>query len=60
MPGNQVDAMKNKEQIPGRYNPDARPLKKLLEGVTRLPPRREIVVDKPGFRLELRQTAEPS
>ena len=60
MPANQVDAMKKKEQIPGHYNPDARPLKKLLEGVTRLPPRREIVVDKPGFRLELRQTAEPS
>jgi oxaloacetate decarboxylase alpha subunit len=58
MPSDQVDAMLRNEQVPGHYNPDARPLMKLLRGLTRVPARGEIIVDKPGFRLELRSAAE--
>ena len=56
MPAEQVDAMLSADQTPRRYNPDARPLRKLLEGLLARPPRSEIVVEKPGFRLELRST----
>jgi oxaloacetate decarboxylase alpha subunit len=58
MPSDQVDAMLRNEQVPGHYNPDARPLMKLLRGLTSVPARGEIIVDKPGFRLELRSAAE--
>jgi len=56
MPAAQVDAMLRADQTPRPYNPDARPLKKLLEGLLSRPPRGRIVIEKPGFRLELRST----
>jgi oxaloacetate decarboxylase alpha subunit len=56
MPAGQVDAMLRADQAPRTYNPDARPLQKLLEGLLSRPPRGEIVIEKPGFRLELRST----
>jgi oxaloacetate decarboxylase alpha subunit len=56
MPAGQVDAMLRADQAPRSYNPDARPLVKLLEGLLSRPPRDEIVIEKPGFRLELRST----
>jgi len=54
MPAEQVDAMLATDQTPRRYNPDSRPILKLLEELVKRPPRGEIIVDKPGFRLELR------
>jgi oxaloacetate decarboxylase alpha subunit len=54
MPGEQVDAMLKADQTPRHYNPDSRPVQKLLEGLRGRPPRGEIVIEKPGFRLELR------
>lgn len=59
MPAEQVEAMLRADQTPRRYNPDARPILKLLEGVLRRPPRREVVIEKPGFRLELRSGTSP-
>jgi oxaloacetate decarboxylase alpha subunit len=60
MPGEQVDAMLQADQTPRHYNPDARPVQKLLEGLRDRPPRSEIIIDKPGFRLELRSAATRS
>jgi len=57
MPAEQVDAMLASDQAPKRYNPDSRPVQKLLEGLARRPPRGEIIVDKPGLRIELRSSA---
>jgi oxaloacetate decarboxylase alpha subunit len=54
MPGEQVDEMLKNEQSTAHYNPDARPIQRLLEGLAQAPRRDEIVVEKPGFRLELR------
>jgi oxaloacetate decarboxylase alpha subunit len=60
MPGAQVDAMLEADQTPRHYNPDSRPVQRLLEGLRDRPPRGEIVIDKPGFRLELRSGATTS
>ena len=57
MPGEQVDAMLKADQTPRHYNPDSRPVQKLLEGLRDRQPRSEIIIDKPGFRLELRSSA---
>jgi oxaloacetate decarboxylase alpha subunit len=57
MPANQVEAMLKADQTPQRYNPDSRPVLKLLRELAGKPPRREVVVDKPGFRLELRSAS---
>lgn len=57
MPAEQVDAMLRSDQTPRHYNPDSRPLQRLLEGLRDRPPRGEIIIDKPGFRLELRSRA---
>ena len=54
MPAEQVDAMMNSEQIPGDYNPDVRPLIELLRGLLKRPAQGHVVIDKPGFHLELR------
>jgi len=54
MPAHQVDAMMQAEQVPARYNPDSRPILKLLRELAKGPARGEINIDKPGFRLELR------
>jgi oxaloacetate decarboxylase alpha subunit len=54
MPGDQVDAMLKADQPSLSYNPDARPIIKLLEGLARSPRRDSIVIRKPDFRLELR------
>jgi len=60
MPGEQVDAMLQADQTPRHYNPDSRPVQRLLEGLRDRPPRGEIIIDKPGFRLELRSAATTS
>ena len=57
MPAEQVEAMLQADQAVHRYNPDSRPIIKLLQGLVKRPPRGEIIVDKPGFRLELRSGA---
>ena len=54
MPAEQVDAMLNAGRTPTEYNPDARPIIELLKGLASRPPQRHVVVEKPGFRLELR------
>jgi oxaloacetate decarboxylase alpha subunit len=54
MPAHEVDAMMKTDQTPRPYNPDARPIIELLKGLIDRPPRDEIIVEKPGFRLELR------
>jgi oxaloacetate decarboxylase alpha subunit len=54
MPADQVDAMLKADQSVQNYNPDSRPIIDLLKGLLERPPRGEIIVEKPGFRLELR------
>jgi oxaloacetate decarboxylase alpha subunit len=54
MPEDQVDAMMKADQSVKEYNPDARPIVDLLRGLLDRPPRDEIIIEKPGFRLELR------
>jgi oxaloacetate decarboxylase alpha subunit len=54
MPENEVNAMMKADQTPKSYNPDARPIVELLKGLLERPAREEIIVEKPGFRLELR------
>ena len=60
MPAEQVDAMLNAEQVPADYNPDTRPLIELLQGLLKRPAQDEVVVEKPGFRLQLRRAAPPA
>ncbi|HUN26208.1 MAG TPA: hypothetical protein VMU67_07870 [Steroidobacteraceae bacterium] len=57
MPAEQVNAMRTAVPAAHRYNPDARPLLKLLGALTRRPAAAEFVLDKPGFRLELKGPA---
>jgi oxaloacetate decarboxylase alpha subunit len=54
MPAHQVDAMLQADQVPAHYNPDSRPILKLLRELAARPARGTITVDKPGFHLELR------
>lgn len=54
MPAAEVDAMLQAPQPDPHYNPDARPIIELLKGLRERPARRELIIDKPGFRLELR------
>jgi oxaloacetate decarboxylase (Na+ extruding) subunit alpha len=54
MPAEQVDAMLSAGKTPTDYNPDTRPIIELLKGLATRPPQRQVVVEKPGFRLELR------
>jgi oxaloacetate decarboxylase alpha subunit len=55
MPAEEVDAMMNATQPEPHYNPDARPLIRLLHGLRDRPARDELIIEKPGFRLELRK-----
>jgi oxaloacetate decarboxylase alpha subunit len=59
MPADQVDAMLKADQSVQDYNPDSRPILDLLEGLLDRPPRAEIIVEKPGFKLELRSQSAP-
>jgi oxaloacetate decarboxylase alpha subunit len=54
MPTEQVEAMLRADQTPQHYNPDSRPVLKLLQGLLERPACNQIIVEKPGFRLELR------
>jgi oxaloacetate decarboxylase alpha subunit len=58
MPGAEVDAMLQADQGETHYNPDARPIIELLKGLRDRPARDELVIDKPGFRLELRKNSQ--
>ena len=53
MPAEQVDAMIAAGPARRHYNPDTRPLLKLLAEITRRPAAPDIVLEKPDFRLEL-------
>jgi oxaloacetate decarboxylase alpha subunit len=53
MPADQVDAVKAAGPARRRYNPDTRPVIKLLRELTRRSDASRVVVDKPGFHLEL-------
>jgi len=53
MPGEQVDAMKGAGLSPARYSPEAAPMLKLLRELAARPTARNIVVERPGFRLAL-------
>ncbi len=59
MPAEQVDAMRAASRPARHYNPDARPLLKLIRGLARQGSSREIVIEKPDFRLELRRWQQP-
>ena len=60
MPAAEVDAMLQADQGEPHYNPDSRPIIKLLEGLRDRPARGELIIDKPGFRLELRKNSAPA
>lgn len=53
MPADQVDAMLAAGPARRHYNPDTKPVLELLRGLRTRPALSGIVVDKPGFRLEL-------
>ena len=53
MPGDQVDAMQSAGPARRRYNPDAQPVIKLLREIAKRSDASRVVVDKPGFHLEL-------
>jgi oxaloacetate decarboxylase alpha subunit len=54
MPADQVDAMLAAGPARRHYNPDRKPVLDLLAGLGTRPGVSGVVVDKPGFRLELR------
>ncbi len=54
MPAEQVDAMLAAGPAKRHYNPDLAPVLRLLAGLRTRPPAGGLVIDKPGFRLELR------
>ncbi len=56
MPAQQVDAMLAARPTPRRYNPDTRPILKLLRELERRPPVQRLIVEKPHFRLALLET----
>jgi len=53
MPGEQVDAMKGAGLSQARYSPEAAPMLKLLRELAARPTARDIIVERPGFRLAL-------
>lgn len=55
MPAEQVDAMLAAGPARRHYNPDAEPLLKLLRGLRGRAPLQELLVAKPGLRIELRR-----
>jgi oxaloacetate decarboxylase (Na+ extruding) subunit alpha len=54
LPGEEVDAMLAAAPADRHYHPEAQPVLRLLRELGSRPPARRLVVDKPGFRLELR------
>jgi len=54
MPADQVDAMLAAGPARRHYNPSMQPLLSLLRGVASRAPAAELVLDKPGLHLELR------
>jgi oxaloacetate decarboxylase alpha subunit len=53
MPAGEVDAMLAAGPARRHYNPDLKPVLDLLAGLAARPALSDLVVDKPGFRLEL-------
>nr|WP_244593884.1 hypothetical protein [Rhodoblastus sphagnicola] len=53
MPAEEVDAMRAAAAPRRRYNPDLRPVLKLLDGLNVRPGVTDLIVEKPGFRMEL-------
>jgi oxaloacetate decarboxylase alpha subunit len=58
MPAEEVDAMIAAGPAKRRYNPDVRPILKLLRGLQQCPATSDLVIEKPDFRLELRGPRE--
>jgi oxaloacetate decarboxylase alpha subunit len=58
MPGDQVDAMIASGPARRHYNPDLKGVLDLLRGLRSRPAVPDMVIDKPGFRLSLRRSAE--
>jgi len=54
MPGEEVDAMLAGTPPARHYNPEVQPVLRLLRELGSRPPAARLVIDKPGFRLELR------
>jgi oxaloacetate decarboxylase alpha subunit len=59
MPAGEVDAMLVAAPAPRHYTPEVQPVLRLLRELGSRPPARELVVDKPGFRLALRGPGGP-
>jgi oxaloacetate decarboxylase alpha subunit len=57
MPAEQVDAMLAAGPAVRHYNPDTRPVLELIRELTARSDASELVVEKPGFKLELRRRA---
>lgn len=53
MPAGEVDAMLAAQPAAGHYSPGVQPVLRLLRELGSRPPATRLVVDKPGFRLEL-------
>jgi len=53
MPGDQVDAMLAAGPARAHYNPQAAPLLALLRQLAARPAARDLVVERPGWRLAL-------
>jgi oxaloacetate decarboxylase alpha subunit len=54
MPAEEVDAMLAAAPPARHYHPEIQPVLRLLASLGSRPPVRQLVVDKPGFRLSLR------
>lgn len=54
MPENLIEAMRSKGPAPRQYDPDVAPVMKLIRELTARRDLDHVIVDKPGFRLELR------
>lgn len=53
MPGDQVDAMRAAGRARATYTPEAAPILSLLKRLAARPAERDLVVERPGFRLAL-------
>ncbi len=58
MPAEEVDAMLAAQPAARHYHPEAQPVLRLLRELRSRPPVQRLVVEKPGFRLELRGDGE--
>ena len=58
MPGEEVDAMLAAAPAERHYHPEVQPVLRLLRELGTRPPVRRLVVDKPGFRLELKERGD--